>query len=406
MCIVSQLLASLPGVNAWQRRFVVHLLSLWPCVAGRFNFLHLSRHSLFCERSFRRHFARPFPWGHFNRALIQRHTPCGARLMLAYDHTFVPKSGQATPGLDWFYNGALGHTQRGLELGLLAIVNLDTRTAYALHAKQSPAAKDTKDAKDAKDAPECKSVAHLRQCLPFLPPGVRHIAADGAFARFAFVQGATDLGLEIVSKLRPDANVRYRYCGPQKKCGARKLYDGKVVWSDLDLLRWQHEGELEAGVSLYSATLFHVSLKRWVQVALLLPSPSRRKTLRHTLLFSTDLSLSGREIVSMYRARFQIEFLFRDAKSGAGLTHCQSRCPQTLAFHWNAALAALNLAKLGAASAQPPQQRARFSWNSLSQKTRNQNYLQLVSSNLGLDWNAVQNHPNFQTLLNYAVINP
>lgn len=34
----------------------------------------------------------------------------------------------------------------------------------------------------------------------------------------------------------------------------------------------------------------------------------------HSLLFSTGLKLEAKQIITYYKARFQIEYLFRDAK--------------------------------------------------------------------------------------------
>ena len=62
-------------------------------------------------------------------------------------------------------------------------------------------------------------------------------------------------------------------------------------------------------------------------------------------LFSTEINLPGEQILKYYQARFQIEFIFRDAKQFTGLSDCQSRNSQRLDFHFNASLIALNLAK-------------------------------------------------------------
>ncbi len=37
----------------------------------------------------------------------------------------------------------------------------------------------------------------------------------------------------------------------------------------------------------------------------------------------------------LYSSRFQIEFMFRDMKQYLGLTQCQSRKKESLAFHFN-----------------------------------------------------------------------
>jgi len=56
--------------------------------------------------------------------------------------------------------------------------------------------------------------------------------------------------------------------------------------------------------------------------------------------------MDGMKIVSCYRSRFQIEFLYRDAKQHCGLEDCQARSKNKLHFHFNAALTTVNLAKM------------------------------------------------------------
>jgi hypothetical protein len=60
-----------------------------------------------------------------------------------------------------------------------------------------------------------------------------------------------------------------------------------------------------------------------------------------------------------------IEFLFRDSKQFTGLTDCQAREAAALDFHFNAALATLNLVRaeeLLGATDQAPQVFAMASW--------------------------------------------
>ena len=77
----------------------------------------------------------------------------------------------------------------------------------------------------------------------------------------------------------------------------------------------------------------------------LLNYPKDGKEVTRKLYFSTDLNQGGEKIVRYYRSRFQIEFLYRDAKQFTGLTTCQARSGNKLDFHFNAALTAVNLAK-------------------------------------------------------------
>ena len=72
--------------------------------------------------------------------------------------------------------------------------------------------------------------------------------------------------------------------------------------------------------------------------------PTNGKT-KNVLLFSTDINLPAEQILEYYQARFQIEFIFRDAQQFTGLSDCQSLNSQRLDFHFNASLMALNIAK-------------------------------------------------------------
>lgn len=143
MPIIAQILSRLPGLSGPQRKLLLHLMSLWPCVRGRLNFLNLSRYSSCCERTLRRHIAGSagsagsFEWGAFNAQLLEATVPAEHELMLAQDASFVPKSGRHTPGLGWFCNGSAGRSEKGLQLSLVSVVDLTHNTAYALHAQQS-----------------------------------------------------------------------------------------------------------------------------------------------------------------------------------------------------------------------------------------------------------------------------
>jgi hypothetical protein len=61
--------------------------------------------------------------------------------------------------------------------------------------------------------------------------------------------------------------------------------------------------------------VWHVSLKRQIRIACLVDTRKAGKT-GVALLFSTDVELDAKLIVQYYQARFQIEFIFRDAKQG------------------------------------------------------------------------------------------
>ena len=98
------------------------------------------------------------------------------------------------------------------------------------------------------------------------------------------------------------------------------------------------------------------------------------------VLASTDLNLDARLIVQYYQLRFQIEFLFRDAKQFTGLNHCQARAEEKLDFHFNMSLTAINLAKI-IRKFNPTIK----SMNSLVRKAYNTRLVELLFSQLSLN---------------------
>lgn len=72
---------------------------------------------------------------------------------------------------------------------------------------------------------------------------------------------------------------------------------------------------------MYWADVWAVSLEREVRVVIVDYVDTEKKRQSRKSFFCTDLSMSARDIFDLYRTRFQIEFVFRDAKQFTGLTH-------------------------------------------------------------------------------------
>nr|MBH8573968.1 transposase [Dendronalium phyllosphericum CENA369] len=122
------------------------------------------------------------------------------------------------------------------------------------------------------------------------------------------------------------------------------------------------------------------------------------------VLFSTDISQSPDEIYRFYKLRFQIEFIFRDAKQFTGLSDCQARDVKKLDFHFNASFTALNLAKLDAHQQQSAQKPLIFSMASVKRRALNDHLLDTFISMLDLSPTVIKSHPNYQNLRAYGVI--
>jgi Transposase DDE domain len=243
----------------------------------------------------------------------------------------------------------------------------------------------------------------LKITQPHLPKTVKHVVVDGFYSKEKFVNGVVGLGLHMVGKLRVDANLRHIFTGEQRPRGARRKYGDKVDLNDVTGLSWVQD--LEPNLKLYTALVWHVSLKRQVRMAYL-SDTHKPDQVRHVVLFSTDLDLCAFDIFYFYKARFQIEFIFRDAKQFTGLTDCQARSESKLDFHFNASLTALNLAKFEAQQHHLGEQPFVFSMASYKRLALNHHLLELFISNLDLNPTLIKNHPNYQKLCSYGSLIP
>ncbi len=213
-----------------------------------------------------------------------------------------------------------------------------------------------------------------------MPSSVKYLAVDGAYAKENFITGAVHLQLHVLSKLRCDANLRWLYSGEQKPRGRKRKYNGKVELKAQEQLTFVER--VQSDIELYTAVVFHVSLRRTIRLAYLLNRSNPQKP-RFVVLFSTDVDQDPTDIYRLYTLRFQIEFLFRDAKQFTGLADCQARNSVKLEFHFNASFTALNLAKVEALQRHPGNRGFVFSMASMKRCALNEHLLNIFISNLG-----------------------
>ena len=121
------------------------------------------------------------------------------------------------------------------------------------------------------------------------------------------------------------------------------------------------------------------------------------------LYFSTDTTLTGQQIVCYYRSRFQIEFLYRDAKQFTGLTTCQARSKEKLDFHFNAALTAVNIARTHWMSTQNAKELP-FSMANYKTHCNNILMLEIFMSKFAINPNKPKNMKIVKELLEYGKI--
>ncbi|NWH06969.1 transposase [Desulfobacter latus] len=383
-----------------QRKFLLILFSTIMILRGRMNYRNMSRYSILHEKSFSRNFKKPFDFTELNHRLILETIPEENKKMAAIDASFVPKSGKHSYGIDYFWSGVAGKSKKGQEISSLAIVDLDYNTAYNLSVEQTPS--DNKIGKKEENRIDFYLQQIQRNQNYLRAHDIIYIATDGFYSKTRFIDGLVGLGFHQVGRLRDDANLRYLYKGPhEKRKGAKKKYDGKVKYDDLS--KWQFVSEIEPGVSLYTADLNSPRFKRNLRVVYLLDQRNSKKY-RYALFFSTDLTLDPLDIFNMYRARFQIEFIFRDAKQFTGLTDCQARSKEALNFHFNASLTTLNLLKKQDREQAENSNSKVCSIASWKARYFNENLLDRFISHLDLDPILIKNTPQYEELINYGAI--
>ncbi len=389
---ILNILARMDGINLVRKKFLAHIFVIFISLPGRLTFLNMARYGVYSEKTYRSHFEASCDFFEFNRHLI--HQTCSRHRILAADCSFVPKSGKHTPNLGNFWNGCVSKSMPGLEISELALVDVEKNTAFHLECLQTPGdLPDTESRIDFYAKQIVDRAAELKELADY-------IAYDGAAAKKKFVDAIVDhTELDLISKLRKDANVRYLYTGPRKPGPGRpKCYDGKMDCQNPDLSRFETCYE-DDQMTIFTAIVNSPSLKRNLRIAYIQDKHSDG----YVILFSTDVNLDGLLIYQYYKARFQIEFLFRDGKQHTGLTHCQARSENKLAFHFNTSLTSVSLAK-AEFYAENAHRDLPFSMRNIQIRASNRLFLDHIFSTLSLDPKCKEIATCYQELVDFGTI--
>jgi Transposase DDE domain len=544
--LLGAIFALLGETNKPTVKFFTEIFELVFSIRGRVNFTNLSRYSHYNESTFRRHFGQNYDWLSLNTAIIEMSEASvsesvGGRIA-AIDCSFIPKSGDSTFGLDLYWSGSAGQTEKGLEISALAVIDVSSGRAWTLDVVQTPAhlnrvddslpnesasvapirrskkevakarkeeqvlqaaaqvakaaaqaqaqvakaaarvqvqietarakveaqvAKETakkersasqaqlqiqikaivdvdarkaaqknqktaermqresekeqknvekatrKAAESAQKTAKKNEKAEKKQaikrpytridfyieqildCLLQLK-AIHYIVADGFYAKTKFIQAILGMGKHLITKLRPDANLRFQWEGEHpKKQGPKAQYGAKVVYDDLS--QWDFEGQDAKYdyLNVYSRICYSPQFEVWLRVVMVVNHPKKR----FILLASTDISQSALQILTFYQFRFQIEFLFRDAKQFTGLNHCQARDDAKLDFHFNMSLTAVNL--IQALQIKDPTFK---SMNDLTRKMYNTKIVKILLDELSLTAEFELSNPIIQKVINLGAM--
>lgn len=398
--LILTILAKMDKVNKSRQRFIVEVLLLFLSHRGRMNFLQMERQGNKNEKSYRYQFEKPFNWMKFNTNLIK--SSCSNELIIGFDPSYITKSGKCSPGLGYFYSGCAGQYKRGLEIGNFAVIDIRQNTAYHLEATQSPSAKrdrinKNKTLVDYYSELVASKASQLQQVSTVL-------VCDAYFGKKKFVDKICDhTELELISRLRDDANLRYLYTGKRKGGKGRpRKYSGKVDVKNIDNRKIKLSYESE-GIKIYSAVVHSIGLDRKIKLCYVEFTNENGKIITK-LFFSTNLERAAEQILKYYQARYQMEFVFRDAKQYTGLEQCQARNENKLDFHFNASLSAISIAKVIARHGINENESIPISVANIKIELQNRNMIYRIFSIYGFNHKLIKINQFYKQVLNLGKI--
>ncbi len=190
--IVKTALDAMSTVKKPQKTFIVLLFSALVVFQGKANFRNLSRYSSMSEKRISRWYRRSFDFFHFNCLMLSEVFSTTSELIAALDASFMTKSGKNTDGLGMFWRGCTGKAERGLELSLLSVVDLQSNTAYPLDAQQ------TLDQKR-KTRVDLYAGHVMGLIEKLIGLGIKYLAVDAYYFKQKFVSPVVGAGLHMLA---------------------------------------------------------------------------------------------------------------------------------------------------------------------------------------------------------------
>ena len=393
--LIINTLDKISNFSKCRKEFLLETLLLFLSIKGRINFLQLSRFGNHCEQRYRQQFEKPFAFIDFNKELVLSHG--SGRYAIAFDPSYIDKSGKKTPGAGWYWSGCAGRPKWGLEIGGIAAIDIGNHTAFHLEAVQT-----LTDGAGAEKLSAWYADVLVSRKDKLLPIS-KYLVADAWFSKKPFTDRILSSGMHLVSRLRDDADLKYLcFDAPSGKKGRPRKYAGKINVSNIDtdyfkLVAGQDES------TIHSAVAYSRALKRNILLVRVAYKTGKGKQVIK-LYFSTDLGLLPLEVLEYYQSRFQIEFLYRDGKQFTGLCDCQSRSKNKLDFHFNMSLTSINIAKIEDWLSIPKETRAQFSMADVKTMNHNRLLLDRFIDVFGINPYTAKNVNAFNELLYFGTI--
>ncbi len=392
---LSAMIGDLAGSQAVRRRILQTLFALLLTLPRRSNVKQMARWSKRNEGTIHNWLSKDLELVDFQRSLIDKNGS-GSYCTL-FDPSYLPKSGKCTPGLGRYWSGQAGAVKRGLELGAFAVGDVGHHTAFHLSASMTPSQSELK-------AQGKTLMEHYVSLVTDRKADILHfgsfLAVDGYFGVATFVSPVVQMGIEVISCFKSNSVLHYvpETQNGKKGRGRPRVKGAKISWSNLNevalpLVDQNCDRRVRSG-RVWVKCLRRVVLL--IAVEYLRPDGSVQC---HKLYFCTDTSKNWEWVLERYSLRFQIEFLFRDAKQFTGLAHCQSTNKAKIENHVNLALGAVSVAKATHWLPQEQGQRGPFSMAELKSYYHNLALLERFSVALNLNPTDIKNNPKIKELL-------
>ena len=392
-------LKSFDAINKPRKKFIKNVFLSFLSIKGRINFLQLERYGEYSEQTYRNQFEVEFDFLEFNKNLITQFIQ--NPILIGFDPSYLSKSGNATPGVDYYWSGVEGKVKWGLEVSGFAAIDPALNTAFHLNAIQTPNREElvvlNKNLLEHYGSLITKNAVHFRSIS-------QYILADAYFSKKPFLDAVSQSKLFLISRLRSDSDLKYFYNGTLTgKRGAPKKFDGKIDFKKIDMNHFTLDYQ-DPEMKIYGATVYSVAFKRKIKIALVhYLNQSADKIKATKIYFSSNVKQESLEIVTYYKSRFQIEFLFRDGKQFTGVNTCEARSKNKINFHVNTALTVVNLAKIDWFS-KKYNRKLPFSMADYKTHLNNELMIKRFIRLFGINPNSHKNKKIIRELLNYGKI--
>lgn len=327
-------------------------------MTGRVTMLGISRWSEKggSYRSVQRFFSTTIPWSKVQWLFFDQHLldPQGTYIF-AGDETVVTKSGKRTFGLSRYFSSLYDKPVPGLKIFALSLIHVEQRTSSPVVTEQVIQSAEDKAATQAKKQAKQQRKSTEPKGKPGRPKGsknkdksqiewttelqvlkrllgtlleltlqtlsVTYVVLDGQFGNNNALQVVRQTGsLHLISKLRYDSALFFRFSGEYSGRGPRPKYGDKIDYRHMpDTCQCKTTTERGIRTDIYQTIALHECFAQPLNVVVIVKTNLQTQAQAHVILFSSDLDLAYDLLIDYYSLRFQIEFNFRDAKQFWGL---------------------------------------------------------------------------------------